>query len=77
MPYRLFGRCHAMLAGARTTLARQTGQGTVEYIALILFLALVFAAVATFSGGANTGKEVAGKITAKIKETIDDVGKKN
>ena len=54
-------------------LAAEHGQGTVEYVALILRVAGVFAAVVA-AGGAGTGKSIAGKITKQIQEQIDHVG---
>ena len=54
-------------------LAAERGQGTVEYVALILLVAGVFAAVVG-AGGAGTGKSIAGKITTQITNQIDKVG---
>jgi hypothetical protein len=54
-------------------LAAERGQGTVEYVALILLVAGVFAAVVG-AGGADTGKSIAGKITRQITAQIDKVG---
>ena len=55
------------------SLAAERGQGTVEYVALILLVAGVFAAVVA-AGGAGTGKSIAGKITTQITKQIDHVG---
>jgi hypothetical protein len=55
------------------SLAAEHGQGTVEYVALILLVAGVFAAVVA-AGGAGTGKSIAGKITKQITTQIDHVG---
>jgi hypothetical protein len=54
-------------------LAAERGQGTVEYVALILLVAGVFAAVVAV-GGAGTGTSIAGKITKQITSQIDKVG---
>jgi hypothetical protein len=54
-------------------LAAERGQGTVEYVALILLVAGVFAAVVA-AGGAGTGKSIASKITTQITKQIDHVG---
>jgi hypothetical protein len=71
MPYRLFARLHTALL---TPLSRngERGQGTVEYVALILLLALVFAAVVKF----GTGKDfdIGQTIVDKLKDAIDGVG---
>ena len=63
--HRFFGRCHAGLLNAR-------GQGTVEYVALILLLALVFAAVVKF--GAGKDFDIGKTIVDKLKSAIDGVG---
>jgi hypothetical protein len=55
------------------SLAAEHGQGTVEYVALILLVAGVFAAVVA-AGGAGTGRSIAGKITKQIQTQIDHVG---
>ena len=54
-------------------LAAERGQGTVEYVALILLVAGIFAAVVA-AGGGGTGKSIAGKITKQITSQIDNVG---
>ena len=71
MPYRLFARLHtALLAGIPHD--RERGQGTVEYVALILLLALVFAAVVKF--GAGKDFDIGKTIVTKLKDAIDGVG---
>jgi len=57
------------LAAARRD---ERGQGTVEYVALILLLALVFAAVV--KTGAGKDFEIGKTIVTKLKEAIDGVG---
>jgi hypothetical protein len=66
--HRLFGRIHAALLGAR-------GQGTVEYVALILLVALVMAGVVAAMKGFKTdeGKELGDIIIGKIKEAVRKV----
>ena len=66
MPYQLFARLHSAV------LARERGQGTVEYVALILLLALVFAAVVKF--GAGKDFDIGKTIVGKLKDAIDGVG---
>ncbi|MBA2765263.1 MAG: hypothetical protein H0U42_11345 [Thermoleophilaceae bacterium] len=64
-------RAHA--AGRR--LAEQIGQGTVEYVALILLVALVMAGVVAGLGGFDTQEgEVLGEaILQKIKQAVTRV----
>jgi hypothetical protein len=66
--HRFFGRIHSALLGAR-------GQGTVEYVALILLVALVMAGVVAAMKGFRTdeGKELGDVIIAKIKEAVRKV----
>jgi hypothetical protein len=66
--HRFFGRCHAALLCAR-------GQGTVEYVALILLVALVMAGVIAAMKGFKTdeGKELGDVLIGKIKEAVRKV----
>ena len=88
MVYRIIGRAHAIALRARAVLggcglalrgrARLggcAGQGTVEYVALILLVAGLFATVVVAAGGVK-GDGIAKAITDKIKSTIDSVGAK-
>jgi hypothetical protein len=85
MGYRIMGRGHAIALRARAALtppsrARalvvgRAGQGTVEYVALILLVAGLFATVVVAAGGVK-GDGIARAITDKIKSTIDSVGAK-
>jgi hypothetical protein len=69
--YRLMGRVHAALS----TLRRESGQGTVEYVALILLVALVMAGVIAAMKGFKTdqGQELGDVIIGKIKEAVRKV----
>ena len=69
--YRLMGRIHGALAATR----REAGQGTVEYVALILLVALVMAGVIAAMKGFRTdeGKELGDAIIGKIKEAVRKV----
>jgi hypothetical protein len=69
--HRLMGRIHAGLIGLRSS----KGQGTVEYVALILLVALVMAGVVAAMKGFRTddGKELGDAIVAKIKEAVKKV----
>jgi hypothetical protein len=76
MGYRIMGRAHAMALRARSRLAGSEGQGTVEYVALILLVAGLFATVVVAAGGVK-GKGIADAVTDKIKATIEGVGAKH
>ena len=73
--YRLMGLAHATLGRRRSRRARQAGQGTVEYVALILLVALVMAGVVAAMKGFRTdeGKELGDVILGKIKEAVRKV----
>jgi hypothetical protein len=73
--HRLFGRIHAALIAARPRLAGERGQGTVEYVALILLVALVMAGVVAAMKGFKTdqGQELGDVIISKIKEAVRKV----
>ena len=60
---------------AARRLAVQTAQGTVEYVALILLVALVMAGVVAAMKGFKTdeGKELGDLIIGKIKEAVRKV----
>ena len=72
--YRAMGFAHATTAhhlhGLRGRLADERGQGTIEYVGLILLIATVMAVVA------SVGKEgdIAKTVVTKITEGIDKVG---
>jgi hypothetical protein len=75
MGYRIMGRAHAAALRARARLRDANGQGTVEYVALILLVAGLFATVVVAAGGVK-GNGIANAITDKIKSTIEGVGAK-
>ena len=70
--YRLLGAMHAAGLRAGAGLRRQGGQGTVEYVALILLVALVMAGVVAAMKGFRTdeGKELGDAILSKIKSAV-------
>jgi Flp pilus assembly pilin Flp len=73
MPYTLFALLHTTALDALDRLRRDDrGQGTVEYVALILLLAMVFAAVVKF--GTNKDFDIGQTIVDKLKSAIDGVG---
>jgi hypothetical protein len=69
--YRLMGRVHAGIASLRS----RAGQGTVEYVALILLVALVMAGMVAAMKGYRTdeGKELGDVIVGKLKEAVRKV----
>ena len=81
--YRAFGYTHAALIrtgdwlrGPATARLRSTvGQGTVEYVALILLVALVMAGVVAALKGYKTdqGKDLGDAIVGKIKDAVKKV----
>ena len=75
MGYRIMGRGHATLVLLRERLRAQAGQGTVEYVALILLVALVMAGVVAALKGYKTdqGKDLGDAILGKIKDAVGKV----
>ncbi|MEA2474871.1 MAG: hypothetical protein QOE06_2786 [Thermoleophilaceae bacterium] len=73
--YRAFGYLHATLIRATDRLRSAAGQGTVEYVALILLVALVMAGVVAALKGYKTdqGKDLGDSIVGKIKDAVDKV----
>ncbi len=69
MGYELMGRIHAALAGLR----RQGGQGTVEYVGLILLLAVVLAGVVKAADGFKDDG-IAKTVIEKLKTAVTSVG---
>jgi Flp pilus assembly pilin Flp len=69
--HRAFGYLHARLL----TLRNETGQGTVEYVALILLVALVMAGVIAAMKGFKTsqGQDLGDAILSKIRSAVDKV----
>ena len=73
--HRSFARIHLALLGAAPRVRSARGQGTVEYVALILLVALVMAGVVAAMKGFKTdeGKELGDVIIGKIKEAVRKV----
>jgi Flp pilus assembly pilin Flp len=69
--YSFFGFLHARLCGLRD----DRGQGTVEYVALILLVALVMAGVIAAMKGFKTdqGEALGEAILGKIKDAVAKV----
>jgi Flp pilus assembly pilin Flp len=72
MPYRTMGWIHANVA---RLLREERGQGTVEYVGLILLLATLLAGVVVAAKGVKGGG-IADEVAAKLKQTIESVGGK-
>jgi hypothetical protein len=72
MPYRTMGWIHATLARRWTD---QRGQGTVEYVGLMLLLAALLSGVVLAAKGMKDGGGLAKEIAEKLKDTIESVGK--
>jgi hypothetical protein len=73
--YRAFGYAHTRLLGALGSLRDRRGQGTVEYVALILLVALIMAGVVAAMKGFKTdeGKQLGDIILGKLKEAVRKV----
>jgi Flp pilus assembly pilin Flp len=69
--HRVIGYLHARLLQLRD----DAGQGTVEYVALILLVALVMAGVLAAMNGFKTdqGKDLGDAIIGKIRDAVDKV----
>jgi hypothetical protein len=72
MGYRMMGRARA----AVTRLGREAGQGTIEYVALILLVAAVMGAVAGAATNKAEGTTLAKKVTGEISGAITSVVEK-
>jgi len=72
MPYRTMGWVHANVA---RLWREQSGQGTVEYVGLMLLLAALLSGVVIAARGMKDGGGLAKEIADKLKDTIESVGK--
>ncbi len=75
MGIRIMSRAHVATLRARARLADASGQGTVEYVALVLLVAGVMATVIAFASKAK-GETIAATVVQKLKDAIEGVGKK-
>jgi Flp pilus assembly pilin Flp len=71
MPYRTMGWIHANVA---RLLREERGQGTVEYVGLMLLLATLLTGVVAAAGGLKGGG-IAQEVAKTLREQIDKVGK--
>ena len=75
MAYRILGRLHAAIHRFSRTVADPAGQGTVEYVALILLVAAVLAGVVTVGHGLKGGG-IAEAVVHQLKQAIAGAGGK-
>ncbi len=74
MGYELMGRLHAELVGlADRGLARERGQGTVEYVGLILLLAVILTAVIAAAKHFNGARSIPATIMQKLEEAVKGI----
>lgn len=73
MIYRAQGLAHATAFRLWRSITGRDGQGTVEYVALILLIAGVLAGVIV-AGRSLRGGGIAQTVVGKLKEAIDGVG---
>ena len=71
MPYRTMGWIHANIARIASG---QSGQGTVEYVGLMLLLAGLLTGVVIAAKGMKDGGGLAAEISKKLKDTIESIG---
>jgi H+/gluconate symporter-like permease len=69
MPYAHFARLHTALLSLR----REEGQGTVEYVGVVIVVGAIIAAVLTSVKGGDSN--IASSVVRKIETAIKDVGK--
>jgi len=71
MPYRIMGLLHTR---ALQALREERGQGTVEYVGVMLLLGTVLAAVVAVATKNKEGFGLAETITTEISQAIKSVG---
>jgi uncharacterized iron-regulated membrane protein len=69
--YEIMGKLHARLLAA----GEERGQGTVEYVGLVLVVAFIVGAVIKASGGL-TDAGIAQTVADKLQEAVEGVGGK-
>ena len=75
MGYRIMGYAHAQAAWLGRRLAERAGQGTVEYVALVLLVAGLMAGMVV-AGKSLHGNGIDKAVADRIKDTIGSVGAK-
>lgn len=79
--YELFGYVHArggrLIEAARQRLTSENGQGTVEYVGLVLLVAALMGGMVAAVGGLGSlsgiGKELGEAITKKIVQAVQKI----
>src|SRR3954471_21351805 len=72
--YEWMGRAHAAMVRGHERFGGERGQGTVEYVGLVLLVAVLIAGVVKASGSfSDTG--IAEAVVKKLKAAIDGVGR--
>jgi len=74
MGYEAMGAVHAWAARGWARVCGERAQGTVEYVGLILLVAVILAGVVKASGSFSD-KGIADAVVKKLKAAIDGVGK--
>lgn len=64
-------KVHRAAPRARMRLRDRAGQGTVEYVALIMLIAVLLAAVVGAGASAKGVKDIPGKVVTKIENALD------
>ena len=72
MFYEVLGRLHAAAVSTTRGTRGQSGQGTVEYVALILLIAAVLAGVIAVGQGLKGGG-IAQTVVGQLKDAIEGV----
>jgi hypothetical protein len=72
MFYEVLGRLHAAAVTTKRGLRADAGQGTVEYVALILLIAAVLAGVIAVGQGLKGGG-IAQTVVGQLKDAIEGV----
>ena len=73
MPYRTFAWLHVQLVGAAGALRDQRGQGTVEYVGIILMIAVLLTAMIAVAKSAGGLKEIPEVLVSQLKGAIQKV----
>ena len=71
--YRAFGYAHATMSSTLRRLREVHGQGTVEYVALILLVAAIMGGIVAATTNHSEGTAIAKKVTDELKKAIDGV----
>lgn len=73
MPYRTIAWLHVHLVAAAAALRDQRGQGTVEYVGIILMIAVLLTAMIAVAKNAGGLKEIPEVLVKELKGAIQKV----